>query len=288
MSALRVLSEVSLEYANSYRLAPRCKTLLLPRCEEDLLDIMSRDAAAHTPILGHGNNVILSRPYYQKMMRIGRQFGTITRLDEHVIYAASGASLRRVALTSEKLGLGGFEYLGNIPGSVGGGIVMNAGAFGHEIASVVRAVRAYSIREQRVVELDNNECAWGYRTSIFQKNEHIVLGAYFELPRGDPQQLREQRLANLALRLTHFPWSEPSAGSVFKRPPHGLKIGEMIEKLGHKGRSIGTAQISVKHAGFIVVKRPGQADDICTLIEFMQREIKEHFAFEPQLEQRLI
>lgn len=288
METRKIFYDASLEYANSYRLIARCEELLLPHCEEDVVDMVSRDAAAHLPILGHGNNVILNRAQYPKIMKIGRRFGAVTKVDDQIVYADAGASLRRVALASERFGLGGFEYLGNIPGSVGGGVVMNAGAFGHDIAGVVRAVRAYSIRKKQVIELGNSECGWGYRTSTFQQDDYIVLGAYFQLRRADPQHLRAQRLANLALRRARFPSSEPNAGSVFKRPPHGLKIGEMIERLGYKGCSIGTARISAKHAGFIVVERPGCASDIRALIEFMQKEIREHFHFEPQLEQKLL
>ncbi|MGQ7859956.1 hypothetical protein ACUN0G_11700 [Pseudomonas sp. 32A] len=165
---------------------------------------------------------------------------------------------------------------------------MNAGAFGHEIATVTQRVRVYAIRTQQVIELSHAECRWGYRSSLFQNEEYVVLGAYFRLHNADRKYLRASRLSNLALRRARYPRSQPNAGSVFKRPPHGLKVGEMIETLGHKGYSIGTAEISDKHAGFIVAKRPAQASDICALIAFMQREMRQHFDVETEEEQKLL
>lgn len=288
MDARKISHDVNLEYANSYRLISMCEELLLPHCVEDVVDMFERSGAAPFPILGHGSNVILARSHYPRVMKIGRRFSSLQRLDEHLLYVDAGASLHRVALACERFGLAGFEYLGNIPGSVGGGIVMNAGAFGHDIASVVQAVRVYAIRARQVIELSHAECGWGYRSSIFQNEAYVVLGAYFRLRDAAPQFLRAQRLSNLALRRQRFPRSEPNAGSVFKRPSHGLRIGEMIERMGHKGRSIGTAEISAKHPGFIVVKRPGCASDICALIAFMQREIRQHFDVETEVEQKIL
>jgi len=288
MNTPKVLHEVSLEYANSYRLAPTCEELLLPHCTDDVIEMFERSGTAPFPILGHGSNVILARSRYPRIMKIGRRFGSIKRLDDRLLYVDAGASLHRVALACEGFGLAGFEYLGNIPGSVGGGVVMNAGAFGHEIATVIQAVRVYAIRARRVIELSHAECRWGYRSSLFQNEEYVVLGAYFRLHDADPKDLHACRLSNLALRRQRFPRSEPNAGSVFKRPPHGLKIGEMLEKLGHKGRSIGSAEISAKHAGFIVVKRPARASDICALISFMQREMRQHFDVETEVEQKIL
>ncbi|MBO2978506.1 UDP-N-acetylmuramate dehydrogenase [Burkholderia pseudomallei] len=284
----KIRRNVNLEYANSYRLASVCEELLLPRCADDVVEMLERGGTASFPILGHGCNVILSRGRYSRMMKFGRQFGTITRLDDHVVYADAGASLRRVGLACERFGLAGFEFLGNIPGSVGGGIVMNAGAFGNDISSIVRSVRVYSIQTRQIIELDQSECGWRYRSSRFQNGSYVVLGAYFRLRNGDPWELRIRRLSNLALRRERFPGSEPNAGSVFKRPSRGLKIGEMIESLGYKGFAIGTAQISPKHAGFIVVRRPGRAYDICQLIDFMQSEMRKHFDVEAELEQRIL
>ncbi|ONR87834.1 UDP-N-acetylenolpyruvoylglucosamine reductase [Burkholderia cenocepacia] len=288
MDCPKILREVNLEYANSYRLASTCEELLLPRCADDVAEMFERGGAASFPILGHGSNVILSRTRYPRVMKFGRRFGAVTRLAEHVVCADAGASLRRVGLACERFGLAGFEVLGNIPGSVGGGIVMNAGAFGDDISSVVQSVRVYAIHTRQVIELDRSECEWGYRSSGFQHGAYVVLGAYFRLHDGDPHELRIRRLANLALRRERFPGSEPNAGSVFKRPAHGMKIGEMIEALGHKGLTIGTARISPKHAGFIVVRRPGRANDICQLIDFMRSEMWKHFNVEAEVEQRIL
>ncbi|MCO4882709.1 UDP-N-acetylmuramate dehydrogenase [Paraburkholderia caribensis] len=288
MDTPKILHEVNLEYANSYRLVSICGELLLPRCVDDVVEMFERDGTPSFPILGHGCNVILSRARYPRVMKFGRRFGTVTRLDDHVVFADAGASLRRVGLACERFGLAGFEFLGNIPGSVGGGIVMNAGAFGHELAGVVQSVRVYAIHARRVIELTNSECEWGYRSSGFQNGAYVVLGAYFRLHDADPRELRMRRLSNRALRRERFPVSEPNAGSVFKRPSQGLKIGEMIEALGHKGFAIGTARISPKHAGFIVVRRPGRANDICRLIDFMQSEMREHFDVEAEIEQRIL
>ncbi|MEX3592386.1 MAG: UDP-N-acetylmuramate dehydrogenase [Burkholderia sp.] len=288
MDNLKILREVNLEYANSYRLASTCEELLLPRSADDVVEIFKQPSAASFPILGHGCNVILAQARYPRVMKFGRRFGNVTRLGEHVVYADAGASLRRVGLACERFGLAGFEVLGNIPGSVGGGIVMNAGAFGAEIASVVQAVRVYTMHTRQVSELDQSECEWGYRSSGFQNGAYVILGAYFRLHDGDPHALRIRRLKNLSLRRERFPSSEPNAGSVFKRPSQGVKIGEMIEALGHKGRTIGTARISPKHAGFIVVRYPGRATDICQLIDFMQNEIWKNFDIEVEVEQRIL
>lgn len=138
------------------------------------------------------------------------------------------------------------------------------------------------------MELKHADCRWGYRSSLFQNQEYVVLGAYFRLHTTDPRELRARRLSNLELRRKRFPRSEPNAGSVFKRPQGPFKIGEMIEKLGHKGRTLGTAAISSKHAGFIVVKRPAQVSDILHLIAFMQREIQRNFEVTTEVEQKIL
>ncbi|WP_175924653.1 UDP-N-acetylmuramate dehydrogenase [Burkholderia latens] len=283
-----ILHNFNLEYANSYRLASSCDALLLPSCADDVVEMLEQCGTTSIPVLGHGCNVILSKARYEQVMKFGRRFGAVTRLDHHFVYADAGASLRRVALACECFGLAGFEYLGNIPGSVGGGIVMNAGAFGHDVSRLVQSVRVLELRTRRLIELDGSACEWGYRSSIFQSGEYLVLGACFRLRDGKPQNLRTLRLSNLALRRNRFPSSEPNAGSVFKRPSQGPKVGEMIESLGHKGYAIGSARISTKHAGFIVVERPGMARDIQRLIAFMQSEMREHFDVEPEIEQRIV
>lgn len=224
-------------------------------------------------ILGNGSNVLVrDKGIRGLVIKLGARLAEI-RYDGNVLYAGAGALLSRVARYAAAQNLTGMEFAAGIPGSVGGATFMNAGAYGGEMANVVTAVTAVTA-DGRIVRFCGEELAFRYRHSIFQENGSIICGVELKLPSGDTKEIQE-RMGDLALRRRcKQPVEMPSAGSTFKRPT-GYYAGTLIDQAGLKGLRVGGAQVSEKHAGFIVNTGEATAEDVLNLIAEVQRRVKE-------------
>lgn len=215
-------------------------------------------------IIGRGSNLLVSdRGYQGAIIKIADRFAQI-HVKGNTVYADAGALLRDITAKCIENGLSGLEFAGGIPGALGGGVAMNAGAYGGELKDFITFVRVLTPG----LEIKDIPCAhmeFGYRKSVVQELGYIVLGAEFCLPSGDRETSRNllQTLNNK--RKSSQPLNYPSAGSTFKRPP-GYFAGTLIEQCGLKGCQIGGAQVSDKHAGFIINTGDATSEDIYRLI----------------------
>lgn len=206
------------------------------------------------------------------------------RIDGCRLRAGAGASLLKIAMAARDASLAGFEFAAGIPGSLGGAVMMNAGAYGGEMKDVVRSVRIY-YPDSGIRELSGDEMEFGYRTSRLKRENGIVLGAEMELEPGDRQQITNKITELAQKRMDKQPLEYASAGSTFKRP-EGYFAGKLIQDAGLMGFSVGDAQVSEKHAGFVINRGSASAAQIRQLIEEVQRIVLEDSGV--QLEREVI
>ena len=194
-------------------------------------------------------------------------------------------SLARLAGFAQQNGLQGLEFASGIPGSVGGGLVMNAGAYGGELKDAVESVVIHFLPEQALYELTKEQCAFGYRSSFFQKTPGcVIVSAVFRLEKGDPQAISGKMRELNEKRREKQPLELPSAGSAFKRP-EGCFAAALIDEAGLKGYTVGGAQVSEKHAGFVVNIGGATSHDVHELMKHIRRTVYEHskVVLEPEM-----
>lgn len=226
-------------------------------------------------ILGNGSNLLVSDKGYQGViLQIGREMSKVD-VSDTVIAAEAGASLAQVARAALEHGLTGLEFAAGIPGTVGGGVVMNAGAYDGSLSQVVTQVNVVN-KDGECMELENQSMEFGYRTSTIRNSRFTVTKVIMQLERGDREQIRA-RMDELALkRREKQPLEYPSAGSTFKRP-QGYFAGKLIMDAGLRGFRIGGAKVSDKHCGFIVNMGGATAEDVRDVIFEVQERVKDRF-----------
>lgn len=225
-------------------------------------------------VIGNASNLIIRDGGIDGLVVILTKMNQIT-VNGTEVTAEAGARIIDTAFTAAKAGLSGMEFAAGIPGSVGGGVFMNAGAYGGETQEVVKTVNVMT-KDGEFKTYSNEEMEFSYRHSLVQENGDIVLSATFELKKGEKDQILDEMNYLNALRRYKQPLEYPSCGSVFKRPK-GHFVGPMIIKAGLQGKQIGGAQDSTKHAGFIVNKGGATATDYLDLIHLIQKVIKEKY-----------
>jgi len=229
-------------------------------------------------LLGLGSNLLISDKGYQGVvLKLSGELEQI-HVEGERIRAGAGASLARAARAAYEHGLTGLEFASGIPGSVGGGIVMNAGAYGGEMKQVVESVTLMD-EEGAIVELKGSEMEFGYRASIVRKRSYIVLEAVMRLEQGNAEQIGAAMEELAIKRREKQPLEYPSAGSTFKRP-EGFFAGKLIMDAGLRGFSIGGAQVSEKHCGFIINRGGATSEDVYRLICRVKQEVREQFGVE--------
>ncbi len=195
--------------------------------------------------------------------------------EDGCIFAESGISLAKLASFAYQHSLEGLEFASGIPGSIGGGMMMNAGAYGGELKDVVESVTVYDLKNEELLELSNARCEFAYRTSLFQKKGgYAVLGAKFRLKKGEQAAIAAKSRELNEKRRDKQPLDLPSAGSAFKRPVGGFAAA-LIEQAGLKGYAIGGAQVSEKHAGFVVNRGGATAEEVRALMAYIKKTVLE-------------
>ncbi|MCM1063075.1 MAG: UDP-N-acetylmuramate dehydrogenase [Eubacterium sp.] len=234
-------------------------------------------------ILGNGSNLLVSDSGYRGIiLQIGQKMNRI-RVNGHTIVAQAGAPLSQVSKAAYENSLTGLEFAAGIPGTVGGGVVMNAGAYGGEMSQVVTLVRVID-KNGEVMELDNSTMEFGYRYSAIKKYPFTVTEVTLKLAEGNKDEIRA-RIKDLYLkRKEKQPLEYPSAGSTFKRP-EGYFAGKLIMDAGMRGFQIGGARVSDKHCGFIINTGNATAEDVKDVIKEVQAQVKErfHVDLEPEI-----
>lgn len=273
---------------NSYRVKAFCAKAWFPESETDFLELLSKIENKKLKILGNGNNIILRKDYYDEEFIILNGCFDKIKINNNQIEAEAGATLLKLSETALNYNLTGLEIFFDIPSSVGGAVVMNAGTNEGEIKDILVKVRYLDLIDMNIKEISKEEIGFEYRNSLFQKNpEKIVLKAWFELSEGKYEIIKEKMEETKRIRWTKQPRDFPNCGSVFKRPP-GRYVGPIIDELGLKGFSIGGAKISEKHSGFIINTGDAKGSDILNLISEVQRRVKERYNIILEVEQKTI
>lgn len=272
---------------NSYRVSALCDNVYFPDSESDLR-LLFQKKESKIYLLGSGHNIILKRKQYRDDFVIFSGNFNRVEIDNGVIIAEAGATMLQLSELALRHSLTGLEVFFDIPSSVGGAIVMNAGASGDEIKDYVAKVRYFDPDQDIFKELIGDEITFSYRDSYFQRNpRYIVSKVFIQLQTGVQESIKGKMNSIKQQRWHKQPRDYPNAGSVFKRPK-GMYVGKMIEDLGLKGLSVGGAQISRKHAGFIINSGNATGEDIIKLIEMIQIEVYKAFGVALEVEQRII
>ena len=271
----------------SFRIGGECAAFAEPTTEEEIRElcrILRRHGEA--PILmGNGSNLLIADGFIDRIvLHLGSGFSAVERRGETGLYAQSGVTLYKLAMTAAEHSLTGLEFAHGIPGTLGGAVSMNAGAYGGEMVQVVRSVR-YLSSELELKETD--ELQFAYRHSRFSDTDDIILGAAIELQRGEEAAIREQMKTLMEKRRASQPLDMPSAGSTFKRPVGGYAAA-LIDQAGLKGFSIGGAQVSEKHAGFVVNKGGASCEDVLRLMDAIKERVYAASGIELEAEVKMI
>lgn len=269
----------------TFRIGGPAEYYLRPHSVDELRKILHICKRENLPffILGNGSNLLVSDKGYQGVViQLWKNMSDI-EVDAHVIRAKAGALLSKIAVVALDNSLAGFAFASGIPGTLGGAVVMNAGAYGGEMKDVLEEVTVMDA-EGNVICLKRDELNLGYRTSIVKEKGYIVLEAVIRLKKGEASHIKEQMDDFKERRTSKQPLDMPSAGSTFKRP-EGYFAGKLIMDTGLRGFRVGGAQISEKHCGFVVNTGDATAEDVKNLIEEVQKRVREKFGvtLEPEV-----
>lgn len=257
----------------SFRIGGPARRMALPKTREQLVVLagLLQEAGIEPLLLGNGTNLLVADEGLDTVViNTSAQLSRVEQTGECELTADAGVSLCQLALFAWKQGLAGLAFAHGIPGTLGGGVVMNAGAYGGELKDVIADVTA--LYPDGVRTLTADEMGFSYRHSVFSSGEGIVLGAKLKLEPGDPNAIKAKMDELMARRKVSQPLEFPSAGSTFKRPP-GHYAGPLIESCGLKGARIGGAEVSCKHAGFVVNAGGATCADVLALMEKVQKTV---------------
>ena len=245
-----------------------------------------KEAQVPRYIMGNGSNLLVGdRGYRGVILQICKKMNRI-RIQDTVIQAQAGALLSKIAAEAQAKGLTGFEFASGIPGSLGGAVMMNAGAYGGEMKQVL--IQAQILNASGEIEdVLAEEMELGYRSSVFSRNGGVILSASIQLEPGDPSAIQSRMEELKFLRTSKQPLEYPSAGSTFKRP-EGYFAGKLIQDAGLRGFQVGGAQVSEKHCGFVINKDQASAMDIRSLMEQVSEKVYTRFGVRLEPEVKLI
>ena len=262
----------------TFRIGGPADVYIEPVAEEAFCRVMAEAAKRNirTMVIGRGSNLLFDDAGFRGVVISTARLRCI-RVEGNILYAGAGASLNACANAACEAGLSGMEFAFGIPGSVGGAVFMNAGAYGGEICQILTGSTCYDGQDGTVKALCAEEHTFGYRHSSYRDHpERIVLSASFALHPGNKTAIRAMMDDLMGRRMSKQPLEYPSAGSAFKRC-EGRFTAQMIDEAGLKGFSIGGAQVSEKHAGFIINRGGATSADVRELIAHIQNELKKHF-----------
>lgn len=257
--------------------------------EEQLIKVIEAAKQADIPyyIMGNGSNLLVTDEGYDGLIiKIGGKYSDIN-IHECRIIVKAGAMLSKVAKLAYDECLSGMEQLSGIPGTIGGAVAMNAGAYGAEIKDIIVSAKVLDRETGSVLVLKKNQLELGYRHSIIMDKGYIVLEVIFDLKHGKREDIKQEMDRCSSLRKEKQPLEYPSAGSTFKRP-EGYFAGKLIEDAGLRGYTSGGAAVSDKHCGFIINKNGATAADVLDVISHVQKEVREQFSVELEPEVRII
>ena len=284
----QVLTDESMACHTTFRIGGKADVFVLPASIEELLEVLRLTKRYSIPltILGNGSNVLVRDGGIRgAVVSFGKPFSHIEREGAR-IRAGAGATLGTVSLFAASHALSGLEFAVGIPGSLGGAVFMNAGAYDGELSRVISGVAAVTL-EGEILRYRAEEMDFGYRHSVFQQNGHIICEIELSLKEGEPAAIQEKMAEFTRRRMEKQPLDKPSAGSTFKRPP-GLFAGTLIDEAGLKGFSVGGAQVSPKHAGCVVNTGGATCRDVLRLMDHIRETVLARSGIELEPEVRIV
>lgn len=266
----------------TYKLSGKMNDVYYPSSVNELKELLKSNMKYK--ILGNGSNLIISESYDGEFIKLSN-FNNIS-FEDNIVKVGCGYSLSKLSLECARKGLSGLEFACGIPGSVGGAIYMNAGAYGNNISDVIGSVTVLD-ESLNIKVLDASELNFGYRNSIFKCNNFIILDGTFILKKKKSDLILKEINDIMESRRSKQPLEYPSAGSVF-RNPDGFSAGRLVQKANLQGEHVGDAYVSEKHANFIINKGQASAEDVINLIDHVKNKVKEKFGIDLVLEQEII
>ena len=286
---ISVLREAPMSRHTSFKIGGPVDVMVLPKSCEEVKTVMGElSLAGEEPlIIGNGTNLLVTdSPLHRVVVKTYNGLGAISAGGETEVVAGSGAMMSRVAVSAMERGLAGMEFAHGIPGTMGGAIAMNAGAYGGQMANIVDSVN-FIDEEGNVQCRKKDELDFSYRHSVFSGNKYVILAATLRLERGDRGTIKKKMDELMHKRRESQPLEMASAGSTFKRPPKGYAAA-LIEQAGLKGYTAGDAQVSQKHSGFVVNLGGASFDDVRKVMDHVTDTVYARFGIMLEREVRVI
>lgn len=283
----RILLNEPMKKHTTFKIGGNADIFVMPKSCEEIAEIIKICKELKVPyyVMGNGSNLLVKDGGFRGVIiQLFRAFGNICVQNDRIV-AQAGALMSSIGSLALKNNLTGFEFAAGIPGTVGGGVCMNAGAYGGELKDVVTRVKV--LYNGKIVTLTNEECGFDYRTSNIQKNNMLVLEVEIQLQQGEYASIKEVMSDLAKKRSEKQPLEYPSAGSTFKRP-QGYFAGKLIDDAGLRGFSVGDAQVSQKHCGFVINKGNATAEQVIELMNRVSCKVKQQFGVELEPEVRII
>ena len=284
----KIIKNAKIKKYTTYRVGGIAKAIIHPKNVDKLIELVNliKKYNIKYKVIGNGSNLLFSDKEFDGILIKLDAFDEVNIYGTTIVVGA-GYSLVKLSLLAAKHSLAGLEFAAGIPGTIGGAVFMNAGAYRSDMGYIVTKVKVLT-PSLEVLELTNKEMDFHYRSSYLQKHkDYICLEATIELYRGRRDALEEVIKDRRKRRMESQPLNYPSAGSVF-RNPEGYFAGKLIEDLNLKGKRVGGAEVSKKHANFIINNKNASAQDIKDLIEYVQNKVKEKYDIELKIEQEFV
>ena len=285
---LELRENVPMSKYTTFRIGGPAALMALPKSVREAKTVLraAHDLDIEPFFLGNGSNLLVADEGYPGfIVKLTRDFDQIQEVNRG-LEAGSAVLLSRLSNAQLGRGLTGLEFAGGIPGSVGGAVTMNAGAYGGEMVQVLESV-TFLDEAGEICTLPASECGFGYRKSIFSERKCLILKARFHLEQGDPAAIRARMEELTAKRREKQPIDLPSAGSMFKRPP-GHFAAALIDQCGLKGLTVGGAQVSEKHAGFVVNRGGATCGDVLELVRQVKERVLVQTGVELEMEVKVL
>lgn len=281
-----VYENIDLKKYTTYKVGGTGKLLVIPDTIEKLVELLNylKENNIKYKIIGNGSNLIFINDYNGVLIKLDKLNNV--QINDKEVTAEAGASLIGLALKVSRMGLKGMEFATGIPGTIGGAVYMNAGAYKEDMASIIKKVKLLD-ENDNIIELNKEELEFGYRKSILQSKKYVCLEATLLLDYGDIDEIMALIEKRKQKRIETQPLEYPSAGSVFRNPENGF-AWQLIDDIGYKGKRIGDAMVSEKHANFIINVGNADGSDIKELIDEIKNKVKDKYNIDLKVEQEIV
>ena len=282
---IKIYENFELAKFSSFRIGGKARFAAFPKNSDELISLIdtATKSGIRNIVIGNASNILFDSGYIDALIIFTRDMKSC-KIEETKIIAECGCSLSALSVAARNASLSGLEFAYGIPGTLGGAVYMNAGAYGGEISDILLESTVYNVKDGKISTLSQKDHMFSYRKSIFSNKELILISSTLSMKKGEKEVISRTMSENMRKRTEKQPLEFPSAGSAFKRP-QGMFAAELIQKSGLKGFSVNDAQISDKHAGFIINRGGATSDDVLLLIDKTINTVKEKFGvvLEPEI-----